>query len=162
MSGYSVKRLRERAKMMRLASERLDEAADDLEQNGYRPRMALRPYRDDPDRLDDVVVENVRMFRAEMMSDGQLWMACYFDDGPESDEIHFLASAGKRGTAQLTLSATTTPDDWIDIDASACAPAPDPTPEPEEGGPCCARCGRDPARVGLCRNSECPHNQAPR
>ena len=78
------------------------------------PVMALRPYHDDPERLDDVVVKDVRTFRAEMMSDGTLWMACYFND--EGDGIHFWARAGKRGTAQLHLSATTVPE-HTDFDA---------------------------------------------
>ena len=77
-----------------------------------KPEMALRPYHDDPDRLDDVVVKNVAMFRAEMMDDGDLWMACYFDSG---EDLHFRAVAGKSGRAQLVLSATTVPD-HIDID----------------------------------------------
>lgn len=80
-----------------------------------RPEMALRPYADDPDRLDDVVVKDVAMFRAEMMSNGEMWLACYFDN---KAAIQFRVTAGKRGTAQLHLSATTVPD-YIDLDAGA-------------------------------------------
>jgi len=80
------------------------------------PRMALRPYHDDEERLDDVVVENVEMFRAEMMDDGHLWMACYFGEG--RDDLHFSVIAGKTGRAQLHLSATDVPP-HIDIDAES-------------------------------------------
>lgn len=43
------------------------------------PRIALR--NDHAGRLDDVVVKDVEMFRAEMMSDKSLWMACYLTNG---------------------------------------------------------------------------------
>ena len=92
-----------------------------------KPRMALRPYHDDPERLDDVVVKDVAMFRAEMMDDGALWMACHFAD-PEADDLHFWATAGKTGRAQLRLVATDVPD-HIDFDAA------EPAQPPSEGQP---------------------------
>jgi hypothetical protein len=51
-------------------------------------RIALRL--DSRKRLDDVYVKNVSMFRAEMMDDSWLWMACYLPDtGAEHDRITF-------------------------------------------------------------------------
>jgi hypothetical protein len=44
-------------------------------------RIALRP--DDPavpDRMDDIVVKDVKMFRAEQMDSGSWWVCCYLDD----------------------------------------------------------------------------------
>jgi len=93
--------------------------------------MALRPYHDDPERLDDVVVEDVAMFRAEMMDDGHLWMACYFDKSGTAPDLHFSVIAGKTGRAQLHLSATDVPP-HIDIDAAPDEPAP-PSEQPREG-----------------------------
>lgn len=97
-----------------------------------KPRMALRPYHDDPERLDDVVVEDVAMFRAEMMDDGHLWMACYFDKNGTAPDLHFSVMAGKTGRAQLHLSATDVPP-HIDIDADE--PAQSDTPTDQEDTP---------------------------
>ena len=67
-------------------------------------RLALRPDHRDPELLDDVVVTNVSMFRAEMMSDKQLWMACYF---PDSDErVTFWVTVNK---GKLSVTATEYP-----------------------------------------------------
>lgn len=81
------------------------------------PRMALRPDCEDPDLLDDVVVEHPTMYRAEMMSENELWMCCYF---PEPHErISFWVSAvvpkGKRKPV-LRFSYTEGPSEWVDID----------------------------------------------
>lgn len=44
-------------------------------------RIALRPDdKDHPERMDDIVVMDVRMFRAEQMDDGEWWVCCYLDD----------------------------------------------------------------------------------
>jgi hypothetical protein len=37
--------------------------------------------RDENDEVDDVVVENPRMFRMERMSDGRWWIRVYGSDG---------------------------------------------------------------------------------
>jgi len=79
-----------------------------------KPRMALRPYGDDEERLDDIVIHDVKMFRAEMMDEGSLWMACYFDEAADT-AISFAITAGRRASAQLRVVATDTPD-YIDID----------------------------------------------
>lgn len=68
---------------------------------GYR--IALRPERNDPrpDVLDDVVVKDVSMFRAEMMDDRSLWLCCYLAGTDE--RIVFYATA-KRGKLILTVT----------------------------------------------------------
>lgn len=69
-------------------------------------RIALRPQRNDsqPDVMDDVVVNDVSMFRAEMMDDRNLWLCCYLDGtGREHDRITFYATV-KRGKLLLTVT----------------------------------------------------------
>ncbi len=57
-------------------------------------RLALRRAQD----LDDVVVNDVSMFRAEMLSPGHLWLACYLPGtGVEGDRITFEVTVGKGG-----------------------------------------------------------------
>jgi hypothetical protein len=56
-------------------------------------RIALR--NDDHGELDDVVVKDVSMFRAEMMDGKSLWMACYFPDSDESVVFWVRAKKGK-------------------------------------------------------------------
>lgn len=56
-------------------------------------RLALRPYSDDASRLDDVVVNRVDMFRAEMLDKDVLWLACYLPEtGAEGDRVTFLVT----------------------------------------------------------------------
>ena len=51
-------------------------------------RIALR--RDDDDLLDDVVVRQVSMFRAEMLDSDHLWLCCYLPGtGVPSDRVDF-------------------------------------------------------------------------
>lgn len=61
--------------------------------------LALRRDRaaDDPDVMDDIVVRNVNMFRAEAMDDTNWWLCCYLGDPSGSDRIAFSAqvSGGK-------------------------------------------------------------------
>ena len=65
-------------------------------------RIALRD--DSHGDLDDVVVNRVEMFRAEMMSDTELWMCCYF---PGSDErLTFNVRATRRKGRKLALEFT--------------------------------------------------------
>lgn len=73
------------------------------------PAMALR-Y--DDQGLDDVVVKDVTMFRAEMMDDDLLWLCCYFANG---ERISFRAFARKRGCLEFT--AEEMPGKWTDLDA---------------------------------------------
>lgn len=75
------------------------------------PIMALRMDHRDSNLLDDVVVKNVTMFRAEMMSNGELWMACYFDN---DERVSFWVSARKTGV--LEFSVTEEPPEWINLD----------------------------------------------
>lgn len=52
------------------------------------PRMTLAI--DSTGKLDDVVVSEVSAFRAEMMSKGHLWLACYLPNtGVDGDRITF-------------------------------------------------------------------------
>ena len=76
------------------------------------PRMALRPDHKFPEELDDIVVENVTMFRAECMSDRGWWMACYFANGQR------IAFSIDRATkpARIAVTATELPPVWTDID----------------------------------------------
>lgn len=69
-------------------------------------RLALRPESDQPDEtlMDDVVVKDVSMFRAEMMSDKSLWLCCYLAGTDE--RVTFWASV-KRG--KLVLHVTEYP-----------------------------------------------------
>lgn len=61
------------------------ETADD-------PRLALRA--DTAGGLDDVVVRNVEMFRAEVLSENVLWLCCYLPGtGVERDRIAFEVTA---------------------------------------------------------------------
>jgi hypothetical protein len=54
------------------------------------PRIALRPFPTDAARLDDVFVKDVDMFRAEMLDDNNLWIACYLlGTGVDGDRIAF-------------------------------------------------------------------------
>ena len=45
--------------------------------------IALRPDELHPDEMDDIVVRNVSLFRAEAMSDKSWWMSCFLADGQE-------------------------------------------------------------------------------
>ena len=53
--------------------------------------------RGDPE-LDDVFVEGVSMFRAEMLDQGRLWIACYLPGtGVDGDRITFeVVARGRR------------------------------------------------------------------
>jgi hypothetical protein len=100
--------------------------AEDLKQAKAErvPRMALRPFKslpDQPDLMDDVVVEHPSMFRMEQMDDASVWLCCYFANG---ERVTFWATAdfeqeapGKRRFPVLNVSVTEKPAEWIDIDA---------------------------------------------
>ena len=55
--------------------------------------MADRIDRDDHGDLDDVVIEDVEMFRMEWMDSGCVWLRCYRKDKP--DVIFWLKSKRK-------------------------------------------------------------------
>lgn len=81
---------------------------------GGVPRMALRPHGiPDWPGLDDVVVEHPTMFRAEFMSENDLWMCCYFPEPHERITFHVRWD---KKAKQLELHAGEMPDDWTDID----------------------------------------------
>jgi hypothetical protein len=61
--------------------------------NEQRYRIALRD--DDNGDLDDVVINDVSMFRAERMDGKSLWMACYFPDSDEHVTFWVRAKKGK-------------------------------------------------------------------
>lgn len=81
-------------------------------------RVALRPYRNlttldgkthEPDDLDDIVVSDVSMFRAEMMDHKTLWMCCYLPGlADEHERITFWVRARK---GRLTIVCTEQPSD---------------------------------------------------
>ena len=64
-------------------------------------RIAIRPddWNDDPmeyrTRMDDIVVRNVSMFRAEQMDTHTWWVACYLNDD-SGDRICWNVTAGAR------------------------------------------------------------------
>jgi hypothetical protein len=74
--------------------------------------MALRPDSEDPDLMDDIVVERPAMFRAEAMSDDLWWLACYFDNG-ERVTFHVRALARPQ---RIEFSVGETPPEWLDWD----------------------------------------------
>ena len=77
------------------------------------PRMALRPHHEFPDEMDDIVVKDVQMFRAEQMSDSHWWMCCYFANG---ESVTFGVGRATK-PARVYVTVTETPGEWIDIDA---------------------------------------------
>lgn len=76
------------------------------------PRMALRPDSEIPEEMDDIVVENVTMFRAEAMSEFGWWFACYFANG---ERVSFWIERQTR-PARIAVHVTEHPAEWIDID----------------------------------------------
>jgi hypothetical protein len=86
--------------------------------NERTPRMALRPDHNFPEALDDIVVEDVTMFRAEAMSDTLWWMACDFRNGERiSFHVHIDAKPKR-----ISVSAGEMPTKWIDIDEETFPP----------------------------------------
>lgn len=88
---------------------------DDLERarRARLPRMALRPddlRPDVPDAMDDVVIAQPEMVRAELANDDELWMACRF---PNGEEVRFSVTVANGG---LDWRVIETPAEWIDID----------------------------------------------
>lgn len=90
-----------------LLLDRLSEVREEMRRIGNYPdgddnyRIALRPDNLDDDPLDartlldDIVVSNVHMFRAEQMSEDQWWVCCYLDD-KFSDRISWWLTAKAR------------------------------------------------------------------
>jgi hypothetical protein len=74
-------------------------------------RIALRP--DDHGELDDVVVNDVSMFRAEMMDGRSLWMCCYLEG---HERVNFWVRVKGRGV--LEFHVTEQPDDVTYEDGS--------------------------------------------
>lgn len=59
---------------------------------GEQPRLPRRRAAD-ADQVDDVLVKDVSVFRAEMLTDTDLWLACYLPGtGAEDDRLTFLVS----------------------------------------------------------------------
>lgn len=73
------------------------------------PVLALRYANDE---LDDVVVENVSMFRAEMMDNKTLWLCCYFGSDKQERITFYVRS--QRGS--LAFDVTEKPSDYRDWD----------------------------------------------
>lgn len=61
-------------------------------------RIALRPISNKlhPNLMDDIVVKDVAMFRAERMDHGNWWVALYLNDS-HSEELTFSVHATKSG-----------------------------------------------------------------
>lgn len=62
--------------------------------------------------LDDVVVKDVRMFRAEMLDAKTLWLCCYL---PNDDRITWHVHS-RRGTLEFDVGEM--PDEFVDFDAA--------------------------------------------
>lgn len=98
--------------------EGIHECAWPADPINVRPRLALRPEAEHGPHnaaavlLDDVVVTDVVMFRAEFMDDNDLWMRCYLAN---NEEIDFQVSAKR---AKLRLIATDLPGSFDDFDAA--------------------------------------------
>jgi hypothetical protein len=71
-------------------------------------RIALRDHNG---RLDDVVVNDVSMFRAEMMDDTTLWMACYLPGTTERVSFWVRATRRKGQKMRLEFHVTEWPND---------------------------------------------------
>jgi hypothetical protein len=67
-------------------------------------RCIIRP--DDDGTPDDIVIDNVTLFRAERMDKHWFWMACYFGDG--TDRISFGIYATKKGKIKLVVEESPT------------------------------------------------------
>ena len=74
-------------------------------------RVALRES--SANELDDVVVRDVSMFRAERLNDKALWLACYLpgktggDDGDDGNRITFIVTATR---SRLEFQVHETPE----------------------------------------------------
>ena len=78
-----------------------------------KPRIALRPDGDDATDvgadLDDVVVNDVSVFRAELMDDDWLWMCCYLAGEGWENRIAFAVRAVKvKGKKRPRIQFTAT------------------------------------------------------
>lgn len=90
----------------------LDDVIEEIaERQSDLPHMALRPDSEFPDELDDVVVKDVTMFRAEAMSHNEWWLCCYL---PNGERITFWINKASR-PARIVMTATEIPD-YYDID----------------------------------------------
>lgn len=76
------------------------------------PRMALRPHHEFEREMDDIVVNDVEMFRAEQMSDDSWFMCCYFANG---DRVAFGVHREKK-PPRVAVYVTEEPESWVDID----------------------------------------------
>lgn len=77
------------------------------------PVIALRPDHEFPDELDDIVVENVKVFRAEAMDHNIWWMACYFANGEEL--VFHVTRAAKPSRIVVTASSIPEHIDWDEL-----------------------------------------------
>jgi hypothetical protein len=80
-----------------------------------RPQIALR--KDSAGELDDIVVQPVDMFRAEFMSDRDLWLCCYLPGGERITWDARLDGVSSRSKGRLVLGQGEMPtegtyDDW--------------------------------------------------
>lgn len=72
-------------------------------------RIALRPDDPaDPERMDDIVVMDVKMFRAEQMSPGEWWV-CLYLDGTVDQRLTFSVHARCR-PRRIDWTVTEYPD----------------------------------------------------
>ncbi len=63
---------------------------------------------DQNEALDDVVVKDVSMFRAEVLNPGHLWLCCYLS-GPDGEEQRVTFEVHARGN-RLKFEVVETPD----------------------------------------------------
>lgn len=84
-------------------------------------RIALRL--DGDGMLDDVVVGDVSLFRAEMMDEQTLWMCCYLPGtGVEHDRIAFWVSIDR---GRLRFETQEAPEGLVDLEPGTVLDAPE-------------------------------------
>ena len=74
--------------------------------------MAIRYHYPSEEEVDDIVIEDVKMFRMEQMGNNEIWLACYFYNG---ERVAFWINPGTK-PARAVISMTEEPKEWIDID----------------------------------------------
>ena len=82
-----------------------------------RHKLADPPQEFPAEMMDDIVAEDVRMFRAELMDDSSLWIACYFGEISDQKKWDSLELNVKVIDGELVLEMLDTPESgYIDID----------------------------------------------
>ena len=72
-------------------------------------RIALRPDHLDDDHLDDIVVRDVSMFRAELMDDRSMWMCCFMAGSDQRLTLWVRATKRRGQPMRLEVTVTESP-----------------------------------------------------